>query len=162
VASTPSPAQPFRNVAAWLRLGQGATSILYVTQDGGHATATWTPAGDHDDFGVQIGGADSPAKGTLVGERYSRALFQQGVRQGLFPLASTYVVSDRDDNLLKLVDVNGQAAWDALVVPVLKANGIIADPGQVERNAPDGLGGPSQPAATPPPPPPPPPPAVPA
>lgn len=60
MASTPTPAEPFRNVATWLRVGQGATSIVYVTQGGGTGTASWTPAGDHDEFGVQIGGADSP------------------------------------------------------------------------------------------------------
>ncbi len=146
----------FRSIPVWLRMGEGATEIIYRTHDGGTGRASWTPGDGQDTFGVTIGGADSPAAGTLVGERYSRQLLEQVIRAGGLPLPPNYAVTDRDDDLMKLVAIGNQAAWDALVVPAAAKVGITADPGPVAPNSSPGAPGVAPgPAPTPTPPTPP-------
>jgi hypothetical protein len=145
----------YRSIPVWLRDGQGATEIIYRTRDFGTARASWTPAENQDTFGVPIGGADSPVAGTLVGERYSRQLLEQVIRAGGLPLPPNYAVTDRDDDLMKLVAIGNVAAWDALVVPAANKLGVTVDPGPVAPNSSPGAPGvppssnPSTPAATP-------------
>jgi hypothetical protein len=147
----------FRSIPVWLRVGQGATEIIYRTHDGGTGRASWTPGDGHDTFGVTIGGAVSPVAGTLVGERYSRQLLEQVIRAGGLPLPPNYTVTDRDDDLMKLVAIGNQPAWDALVVPAANRVGVSADPGHVAPNSSPGAPGvqgvPSSTPTTPTPPP---------
>jgi hypothetical protein len=131
----------FRNIPVWLRVGQGATEIIYRTHDGGTGRASWTPSEGQDTFGVTIGGAVSPVAGTLVGERYSRQLLQQVIHAGALPLPPNYTVTDRDDDLLKLVAIGNVPAWDALVVPAASRAGVSADPGHVAPNSSAGAPG---------------------
>jgi len=131
----------FRSIPVWLRVGQGATEIIYRAHGGGTGRAAWTPSESQDTFGVTIGGASSPVAGTLVGERYSRQILQQVIRAGALPLPINYVVTDRDDNLMKLVAIGDQPAWDALVVPAAARAGITADPGHVAPNSSPGAPG---------------------
>ncbi|MEA2694639.1 MAG: hypothetical protein QOJ16_4026 [Acidobacteriota bacterium] len=139
--STATPSTTFRSIPVWLRVGEGATEIIYRTHGGGTGRASWTPAEGSDTFGVPIGGADSPAAGTLVGERYSRQLLQQVIRAGALPLPINYVVTDRDDDLMKLVAIGNLPAWDALVVPAAARAGVTADPGHVAPNSSAGAPG---------------------
>ncbi len=145
----------YRSVPVWLRVGQGATEIIYRTRDFGTARASWTPAENQDTFGVPIGGADSPVSGTLVGERYSRQLLEQVIRAGGLPLPPNYAVTDRDDDLMKLVAIGNLPAWDALVVPAANKVGVTVDPGPVAPNSSPGAAGvpstsnPSAPPAAP-------------
>jgi hypothetical protein len=134
-ASAPTTDALYRSIPVWLRVGLGAYEIIYKNRSGGVSRASWTPAD---------GGADSPAAGTLVGERYSRQLLEQVIRAGGLPLPPNYVVTDRDDDLLKLVAISDQAAWDALVVPAANKLGVSVNPGTVAPNAPAGLGMPTQ------------------
>ena len=141
----------FRSIPVWLRVGQGATEILFRTHDGGTGRASWTPSEGADGFGVAIGGAVSPVAGTLVGERYSRQILEQVIRAGGLPLPHDYTVTDRDDDLMKLVAIGDLPAWDALVVPAANRVGVSADPGHVAPNSSPGAPGvaPGSPPATP-------------
>lgn len=154
---------PYRNIAVWLRVGHGATQAVWPNRDHQAQLSTWTPGGDHDDFGVKIGGADSPVAGTWVGERYSQDLLVEAIKRGLLPLAKDYQPTARDADLLKLVAIPGTsatgysgplAAWDALVAPALVAGGISVDAGHLPPNSTPGAPGvaplPPPPAAPPP------------
>ncbi len=131
----------FRSIPVWLRVGLSAAQIIFRDRNGAVARASWTPADNQDTFGVPIGGADSPVEGTLVGERYSRQLLQQVIRAGGLPLPPNYAVTDRDDDLMKLVAIGNLPAWDALVVPAANKVGVTVDPGPVAPNSSPGAAG---------------------
>jgi len=120
--------ETYRSIPVWLRVGNSADEIIYRDRSGAVARASWLPDESHDTFGVKIGGEDSPVSGTLVGERYSRQLLQQAIRVGALPLRTDYVVTDRDDDLMKLVAIGDLPAWDALVAPVLARLHLSAPP----------------------------------
>lgn len=135
----------YRSIPVWLKVGMHADSIIFKSRAGGTERSSWAVSSLGEDiFGIPLGGPDSPSAGTLVGERYSRDLLRDAIRLGLFPLAVNYEPTDRDDNLMKLVEINGQSAWDALVVPVLVKAGISVDTGATGPKAPAGLGMPTQ------------------
>jgi len=131
----------YRSIPVLLKVGLGATSIGARDRKGGVLTASWEVVGGHDVFGVVIGGPDSPVAGTLVGERYSRNILQQVIRAGGLPLPIDYQVTDRDDDLMKLVSIDGKPAWDALVAPAAEKLGISVNPGVVARNSSPGAPG---------------------
>lgn len=131
----------YRSIPVWLRVGLGCTQIIFTDRNGATAHALWDPSNNSDNFGVKIGGADSPVRGTLVGERYSRQILQECISLGLLPLSINYTVTDRDNDLMKLVAVGSLAAWDAEVVPVAKVAGVTTDPGPVAANSSPGAPG---------------------
>jgi hypothetical protein len=131
-----------RSIPVLLKVGLHCSSII---AKGRHLetpiTASWEVVNGQDVFGVVIGGAASPISGTLVGERYSRDILRQVIRRGGLPLPINYEPTDRDDDLMKLVSVNGIPAWDAIVVPIAQELGITVDPGVVAPNSSPGAPG---------------------
>lgn len=152
-----------RSIPVLLKVGLGATQIVAKDHAGGRVLASWEVVNGHDVFGVKFGGPDSPVAGTLVGERYSRDILRSVIRADGLPLPIMYEPTDRDDDLMKLVLVDGKPAWDALVVPQAEKLGISVDPGPVAPNSSAGAPGvpPGKPAPVVLPPPPPTPPAAP-
>jgi len=151
----------YRTPAVWFRMGLQAGQITFVGRGAGSPVeqAPWNPGvANLPEFGVPIGGPDSPVAGTRVGERWAPDLLTEGIRDGLFPLPTDYVLTDHDRDLFELVAIPSAGnlpAWDALVAPVLKMAGIVPEGGTAATGPASSLGAPGMPHGTTPPSPPP-------